>query len=89
MEKNDLRKKALQAIDAVQWIPAWAGPDLRHGGKPARLVHFPTAPLGVPITIFYCSHCGKELMTKPMMDYIVALIREHGADVWFEREPKA
>jgi isoleucyl-tRNA synthetase len=43
---------------------------------------------GVPIAIFYCSHCGKELMTKPMMDYIVALVREHGADVWFEREAK-
>ena len=87
MEKNDLRKKALQAIDAVHWIPAW-GRDRIYGmveNRPDWCISRQRL-WGVPITIFYCSHCGKELMTKPMMDYIVALVREHGADVWFERE---
>jgi isoleucyl-tRNA synthetase len=38
--------------------------------------------------MFYCKECESELMTQEILDHVVALVREHGADVWFEREPK-
>jgi isoleucyl-tRNA synthetase len=38
--------------------------------------------------MFYCKACGSELMTQEILDTVVGLVREHGADVWFEREPK-
>ena len=41
---------------------------------------------GVPITMFYCQACGAEVMTQAILEYVVDLVREHGADVWFERE---
>ena len=87
MEKNDLRKKALAAIDSVTWIPAW-GRDRIYGmveNRPDWCISRQRL-WGVPITMFYCKECDGELMTQEILDHVVALVREHGADVWFERE---
>jgi isoleucyl-tRNA synthetase len=89
MEKNDLRKKALAAIDNVTWIPAW-GQDRIHGmveNRPDWCISRQRL-WGVPITMFYCKECESELMTREILDHVVALVRQHGADVWFEREPQ-
>ncbi len=89
MEKNDLRKKALAAIDSVTWIPAW-GRDRIYGmveNRPDWCISRQRL-WGVPITMFYCKECDAELMTKEILDHVVGLVREHGADVWFEREAK-
>jgi isoleucyl-tRNA synthetase len=89
MEKNDLRKKTLAAIDAVTWIPAW-GRDRIHGmieNRPDWCISRQRL-WGVPITMFYCKGCGSEVMTQEILDHVVCLVREYGADVWFEREPK-
>ncbi|HOG17430.1 MAG TPA: isoleucine--tRNA ligase [Syntrophales bacterium] len=90
MEKNDLRKKALAAIAGVRWIPSW-GRDRIYGmveNRPDWCISRQRL-WGVPITMFYCAECGREHMTKEMMDFIVDLVGRYGADVWFEREPKA
>ena len=89
MERNDLRKKTLAAIDAVTWIPSW-GRDRIYGmveNRPDWCISRQRL-WGVPITIFYCKACGSELMTQEILETVVGLVREHGADVWFEREPK-
>ncbi len=89
MEKNDLRKKTIAAIDAVTWIPAW-GRDRIHGmieNRPDWCISRQRL-WGVPITMFYCKGCGSEVMTQEILDHVVRLVREYGADVWFEREPK-
>ncbi len=89
MEKNDLRKKALAAIDQVAWIPAW-GRDRIHGmveNRPDWCISRQRL-WGVPITMFYCKECDRELLTQPIIENVVGLVREHGADVWFEREAK-
>ncbi len=89
MEKNSLRKKALEAISQGEWIPAW-GMDRIYGmveNRPDWCISRQRL-WGVPITIFYCNECQHELLTKEILDHIVALVREHGADVWFEREAK-
>lgn len=89
MEKNNLRENALKAIDTVRWIPEW-GRDRIYG----MVKHRPDWCIsrqrlwGVPITIFYCNGCKKELMTEEIRDFVVDLIAAHGADVWFEKEPK-
>jgi len=89
MEKNGLRRKALEAIDRVQWIPAW-GRDRIYGmveNRPDWCISRQRL-WGVPITIFFCRQCQQELLTPEIADRIVALVREHGADVWFERTAK-
>jgi isoleucyl-tRNA synthetase len=90
MEKNDLRKKALAAIDGVAWIPAW-GRDRIYGmieNRPDWCISRQRL-WGVPITMFYCRECNGEVMTQEILDHVVGLVREHGADVWFEREAGA
>ncbi|TRZ76609.1 MAG: isoleucine--tRNA ligase [Deltaproteobacteria bacterium] len=87
MEKNDLRKKALAAIDSVAWIPAW-GRDRIYGmieNRPDWCISRQRL-WGVPITMFYCKQCNGEVMTQEILDHVVGLVREHGADIWFERE---
>ncbi|HOJ51495.1 MAG TPA: isoleucine--tRNA ligase [Syntrophales bacterium] len=87
MEKNDLRKKALEAIRGVTWIPAW-GEDRIY----AMIENRPDWCIsrqrlwGVPITVFYCRKCGGDFLTEEILNHVVDLVRHHGADVWFERE---
>ncbi|MGZ3597012.1 MAG: class I tRNA ligase family protein, partial [Syntrophales bacterium] len=39
-------------------------------------------------TMFSCSRCKSDLMTKDIIGHVVKLVNEHGADVWFERDTK-
>ena len=90
MEKNDLRKKALSCIDQVQWIPSW-GHDRIYGmveNRPDWCISRQRL-WGVPITIFYCAKCKKELLTKEMLDYLVGLVEKSGADYIYEPSPSA
>ncbi len=89
MEKNGLREKALKAIDSVSWIPSW-GRDRIYGmieNRPDWCISRQRV-WGVPITIFYCKQCNNHLYTKETLDHVVALVKEHGADVWYERDAK-
>ncbi|SEM33951.1 Isoleucyl-tRNA synthetase [Syntrophus gentianae] len=87
MEKNDLRKKALEAVESVRWIPSW-GRDRIYGmieNRPDWCISRQRL-WGVPITMFYCESCGAHLMNSEIMNHLVGLVRKFGADVWFERE---
>jgi len=87
MEKNNLRKKALAAINEVQWIPAW-GRDRIYGmveNRPDWCISRQRL-WGVPITVYYCAKCKAEVLTKEILDYLVALVEKGGADIWFEKE---
>ena len=60
MKANDLREKALEAIDQVQWIPKW-GRERIYGmveNRPDWCVSRQRS-WGVPITAFSCTACGE------------------------------
>ena len=88
MEKNDLRKKSIDAINNdVRWIPHW--------GKDRILGMITNRPdwcvsrqriWGVPITVFYCKGCGEVLSDKAVFDHVVSLFEKNGADIWFDKE---
>ncbi|OQA02874.1 MAG: Isoleucine--tRNA ligase [Planctomycetes bacterium ADurb.Bin401] len=86
MEKNDLRRKTLAEIDKVKWIPSW-GHDRIYGmveNRPDWCISRQRL-WGVPITVFYCAKCKKEVLTKEIIDYLVSLVEKSGADIWFEK----
>ena len=86
MESTGLRRKALQEIDRVKWIPAW-GRERIYGmieNRPDWCVSRQRA-WGVPIAVFYCEHCEALMLDEAVMEKVYRLFEEHGADVWFEK----
>lgn len=86
MEKTGLRKKALEEIDRVKWVPHW-GRERIYGmieNRPDWCVSRQRS-WGVPITIFYCEKCETLHINESIIDRIYKLFAEFGADIWFEK----
>ncbi len=87
MEKEGLRRKALEEINQVKWIPSW-GRERIYGmieNRPDWCVSRQRI-WGVPITVFNCDKCGEVIADEKIMLKIADLFTEHGADIWFEHE---
>jgi isoleucyl-tRNA synthetase len=85
MKANDLRGKALAAIDQVQWIPKW-GRERIYGmieNRPDWCVSRQRS-WGVPITAFSCTACGEYVADGKLMDHVAGIFKEHSSDVWFD-----
>ncbi len=89
MEANQLRQKALDHINDVQWIPHW-GRDRIYNmieNRPDWCVSRQRS-WGVPITVFYCSKCGEALADGKTMHHVADLFEDAGSDIWFEKDAK-
>ncbi|MBI2963813.1 MAG: isoleucine--tRNA ligase [Deltaproteobacteria bacterium] len=90
MEHGGLRRRVLEAIDRVRWIPAW-GRDRIRGMMEARpdWCISRQRDWGVPIVAFFCLGCGETLVSRQIAEHVAALFdRQGGADAWFERSPR-
>jgi isoleucyl-tRNA synthetase len=86
---DGFRKEAVEAVKEVEWIPGW-GED-----RIASMVQdrgdwciSRQRIWGVPIPIFYCEDCGKELITEETIAKVVEIFKEKGSDAWFEMDAK-
>jgi isoleucyl-tRNA synthetase len=86
MDRNDLRGRALKAIQAVKWLPTWGEERISNmiASRPDWCISRQRV-WGVPIIVFYCEDCQQPLTDRKVLDRVVALFAEHGADVWYER----
>jgi isoleucyl-tRNA synthetase len=84
MEANDLRQKALVAIDRVTWIPRWGRERIYQmvERRPDWCISRQRA-WGVPIVAFHCQGCGQILLTPEILESIIGRVRNEGADFWF------
>jgi isoleucyl-tRNA synthetase len=85
MEKNSLRVKAMEAIKKVTWTPRW-GMERIYGmveSRPDWCLSRQRA-WGVPLTVFTCQQCGEVLKDEAVVDKIVDLFMQEGADAWFK-----
>ncbi len=84
---DGFRAQALDAIAAVEWLPA-SGRNrieamVRDRGDWCISRQ---RSWGVPIPVFYHRTTGEVLLNADTLAHAEALIAEHGADVWWERD---
>jgi len=87
MAKNDLREKALNAIEDVKWIPAQSKNRIRAmvADRPDWVISRQRA-WGVPITIFVHKDTGEILNDPAVNARIVEAVEKGGADEWFQHD---
>ncbi|VAX16239.1 Isoleucyl-tRNA synthetase [hydrothermal vent metagenome] len=86
MATNDLRKKALETIRGVKWIPKW-GEERIFGmveSRPDWCVSRQRV-WGVPIIAFYCKKCDEALFDEQTANHVAGLMEKEGVDVWFDK----
>ena len=71
MQANDLRRRALEEIRRVQWIPPWGEERIYNmvESRPDWCISRQRA-WGVPITVFYCQSCQATLARQELAEHV-------------------
>ncbi len=88
MERNELRKKALDALDVTRFYPPQGQNRIRAmiENRPDWCVSRQRA-WGVPIAVFVDKRTGEPLRDQAVIDRIAAAFEREGADAWYSTDP--
>jgi isoleucyl-tRNA synthetase len=84
LDHDDLRKKSLAEIAKVKWKPEWGEARIHDmvAERPDWCISRQRF-WGVPLIVFYCEECGKQLKDFHALRHVLPFFEREGADAWY------
>ncbi|MGB8654663.1 MAG: isoleucine--tRNA ligase [Candidatus Acidiferrales bacterium] len=84
LDHDDMRKRALEEIAKVKWTPEWGEARIHDmvAERPDWCISRQRF-WGVPLIIFYCEGCGKQLKDGKALRHVLPFFEREGADAWY------
>lgn len=85
VDYQNLRAETLKVIDTIRWLP-----EIGRRRISSMIQQRPDWCLsrqrywGVPIPVFYCRDCDKEVLDDRIIKHVASMVRDRGADIWFQ-----
>jgi len=84
---ESFKAEALKAIKEVRWIPDWGIERITKMVQDRGDWCISRQRMwGVPIPIFYCNACGKEIINEDTIQAVKELFAKEGSTAWFAKE---
>ncbi|MBQ2274636.1 MAG: isoleucine--tRNA ligase [Clostridia bacterium] len=81
---SDFVDDAVKAIETVNWVPAWGEGRIKGMVRDRSDWCISRQRVwGVPIPIFYCKDCGKEVISPESIKKVADIFRKEGANAWY------
>jgi isoleucyl-tRNA synthetase len=84
LDEGGLRQNALAEIAKVKWKPSWGEARIRDmvTERPDWCISRQRF-WGVPLIVFTCEACGKQLMDAQALRHVLPFFEREGADAWY------
>jgi isoleucyl-tRNA synthetase len=88
VDKKDLRKKVLDSIDNVTWLPDWGQTRITEmvKNRPNWCISRQRS-WGVPVPVAYCRECRYTHLDAEFIETVAQAVEKEGCDVWFIKQP--